>query len=125
VSDIANVFDGLPFLEDVELGRLNGHPLRARRLDGPSQAPGWEMHPDTDELFHVVDGHMEIVIMTADGPERVDLPAGSVFVIPRGHWHQPATHGPTSLVFLTPGATEWTDEEVAPPPSTESANGCP
>ncbi len=74
------------------------------------------MHPDTDEPFQVIDGHMEVVVMTHDGAERIDLPRGSLFVIPRGHWHQSATLEPTSLIFLTQGSTEWTDEEEGPPP---------
>ena len=102
----------------VELVRLNGYPIFARRLDGPKLAPGWEMHPDTDELLQVVEAeHMEVIVMMVDGPERVDLPAGSLFVIPRGHWHQPATLEPTSLVSMTSGATEWTDHEESPPPN--------
>jgi mannose-6-phosphate isomerase-like protein (cupin superfamily) len=116
-AELASTFAGLAFRQDAELGNLNGHPIVARRIDGPRRAPGWEMHPDTDELFHVVEGHMEVLVMTADGPEAVDLPAGSVFVIPRAHWHQPATLEPTSLVFMTPGETEWTDAEHAPPPA--------
>jgi mannose-6-phosphate isomerase-like protein (cupin superfamily) len=113
-----STFDGLPFRQDIELGHLNGHPIVARRLDGPKRAPGWEMHPDTDELFQVMEGHMEVVVMTNDGADRIDLPRGSLFVIPRGHWHQTATLEPTSLVFLTPGTTEWTDDEEGPPPAT-------
>ena len=108
---------GLPFRQDVELGTLNGHPIFGRRLDGPKRAPGWEMHPDTDELFHVLDGHMEVVLMTADGHRTVDLPAGAMYVIPRGHWHQPATHMPSTLLFMTPGTTEWLDGTDATPPA--------
>jgi hypothetical protein len=64
---INSTFEGLAFRQDVELGLINGHPLLARRLDGPKRAPGWEMHPDTDELFYVVSGHMEVTLMTAEG----------------------------------------------------------
>ena len=76
------------------------------------------MDPDTDELFHVLGGHMNVVVMTAARPEQADLAAGSIFVIPRGHWHQLATREPTSLVLMAPGRTERTGDEEAPPPST-------
>jgi len=99
------------------VAELNGHRIVARRLDGPKRAPGWEMNPDTDELFHVIDGHVEVIVMTAHGPECIDLPAGAVFVIPRGHWHQPAALEPWSLVFMTPGDTEWTEQQEPPPPA--------
>jgi mannose-6-phosphate isomerase-like protein (cupin superfamily) len=115
-AQLALTFDGLPFRQDVVVGELNGHPIVARRLDGPKRASGKEMHPDTDELFHVIEGHMEVVVINDDGPRHVDLPAGSIFVIPRGHWHQPATLEPASLLFMTPGDTEWTDQLDAPPP---------
>lgn len=114
---IPTTFDELPFRSDVTVTQLNGHSLIARRLDGPKRAPGWEMHPDSDELFHVVSGHMEVTVMTVVGPETVDLPAGTVYTIPRGHWHQPATLEPTSLLFMTPGESEWTDDKDPPPPS--------
>ena len=71
---LESTFDGMQFRQDVELGQFNGHPLVALRLDGPKRAPGWEMHPDPDELFYVVDGHMKVTLMTADRPEVVDLP---------------------------------------------------
>ena len=116
--NLSTTFDDLPFRTDVMVSQLNGHPLIARRLDGPKRAPGWEMHPDTDELFYVVSGHMEVTVMRANGPETVDLPAGSVYTIPKGHWHQPATFEPSSLLFMTPGKSEWSDEQEAPLPST-------
>jgi mannose-6-phosphate isomerase-like protein (cupin superfamily) len=75
------------------------------------------MHPDTDELSYVIDGHMEVIVMTTAGPECIDLQARTIFVIPRGHWHQPATLEPSSLVFMRPGETEWTDRQEPPPPA--------
>lgn len=42
------------------------------------------MHPDTDELCYVVSGHMEVSVMTDNGEESVDLPAGTVYAIPKG-----------------------------------------
>ena len=51
------------------------------------QAP-WERHPDGDELLHVLEGAVDLTVLTDDGPTELRLDAGSVFVCPKGLWHR-------------------------------------
>jgi quercetin dioxygenase-like cupin family protein len=61
----------------------------------------WERHPDGDELLHVLEGDVHVVVLKARGQTRVKLTAGSMFVVPRGLWHR---HEATRMV-LECGAT--------------------
>jgi len=65
----------------------------------------WERHPDGDELLHVLDGAVDLTILGDEGPVHATLPAGSIFVCPRGLWHRPLPRPAATLLFATPGAT--------------------
>ena len=53
---------------------------------GPSP---WEMHPDVDELLHVIEGEIDVEVLPTDrgGGEQVTVKAGEFLVVPRGCWH--------------------------------------
>jgi len=70
----------------------------------------WERHPDGDELLHILDGEVEVTLLTDNGSVHVTVGAGSIFVVPRGVWHRqtpqpvatvlaalPTDHGPVSF----------------------------
>ena len=70
----------------------------------------WERHMDSDEFLHVLDGEVEVTILTDADSVRVTVSAGSIFVVPRGLWHRqeprpvatvlsliPTDHGPVSF----------------------------
>jgi quercetin dioxygenase-like cupin family protein len=61
----------------------------------------WERHPDGDELLHVLDGTIDVTVLTDDGPAEVTLDAGSVFVCPKGLWHRQRPHASATLLFRT------------------------
>jgi uncharacterized cupin superfamily protein len=44
--------------------------------------PPWERHPKADELLHVLDGEVDVAVLTDDGPVHVTVRAGSIFVVP-------------------------------------------
>ena len=71
---------------------------------GPSP---WEMHPDCDELLHVVEGEIEVEVLPSDGGEGVfaTVQAGSYLVVPRGCWHRQHLNEKTTEFYLTPGRT--------------------
>jgi hypothetical protein len=50
----------------LDPARFNGRAVGACRVTGVS--PVWEMHPDTDELFYVVDGEFEITLLLSVDP---------------------------------------------------------
>jgi len=68
-----------------------------------SDAPHWELHPDGDELLYIVDGEVEMTTLTEDGAVTSIVPAGSVFVCPKGLWHFPRARPHVSMLFVTPG----------------------
>jgi quercetin dioxygenase-like cupin family protein len=66
----------------------------------------WERHPDADELLHVLEGAMEITLLTPDGETRSSVPAGCVFVVPRGLWHRQLARPSVTLLAATPDHSE-------------------
>ena len=58
-------------------------------------------HPDTDELFLVIEG--ELTIRLDDG--EVILGPGQLCVVPRGTPHQPFSEHGASALLLEPSAT--------------------
>ena len=100
----------------LDLVEFNGRSFGACDITGVS--PVWEMHPDTDEFFLILDGEFEITLLLADGPESFKAPAGSTFVVPRGIWHKPGAPNGARFVYHTPGQSLHSDAED---PRTESA----
>jgi quercetin dioxygenase-like cupin family protein len=60
----------------------------------------WERHPD-DELLHVLEGEVEVTILTLEAVEKVILKAGSIFVVPRHLWHKQFASEGVKLLFIT------------------------
>lgn len=61
----------------------------------------WHTHPDTDELFLVVDG--TIIIQLRD--QNVVLGPGDVYVVPRGVEHCPKADTEASVLLFEPKGT--------------------
>jgi mannose-6-phosphate isomerase-like protein (cupin superfamily) len=68
----------------------------------------WERHGRGDELVHVLDGAAELTIMTADGPQTIQLRAGMLVVVPQGHWHRFRVPERVTVLTATPQPTEHT-----------------
>jgi mannose-6-phosphate isomerase-like protein (cupin superfamily) len=83
--------------------RVNDHELRLTKVRG---AYVWHHHDDTDEMFLVVEGHLTIEVRDTDGAETaVELPAGSLFTVPRGTEHRPVSAHGASLLLLERSGT--------------------
>lgn len=70
----------------------------------------WERHPDGDELLQVLEGGVEVEVLTDDGSVRRTVAKGEVFVVPRGLWHRQLARITTTLLFATPiegGENSW------------------
>jgi quercetin dioxygenase-like cupin family protein len=65
----------------------------------------WERHPAGDELLHVLDGEVEVTVLTDDGRVDVNVPSGSIFVCPRGLWHRQLPRPSVTILFGTPSET--------------------
>ena len=76
--------------------------------------PGpWEMHPNAEELLHVLEGCVEIEILPSDTTQpsdRVRLEAGSFLVVPKGLWHRHHMLERTREMYLSPADTEHSHE---------------
>lgn len=58
----------------------------------------WHDHPDTDEVFIVIEGELEIEFR--DG--SVQLNPGEMFVIPKGVEHKPYAKGLVQVMLVEP-----------------------
>jgi quercetin dioxygenase-like cupin family protein len=85
------------------LGAFNSGGVYVGRFAG--QSP-WERHPDADELLHVLEGAVEITVLTEAGPVQTRVGAGSVFIVPRGLWHRQLAQPSVTLLAATPEPSE-------------------
>ncbi len=71
----------------------------------PGGRSPWEMHPDCDELLHVIEGRIEIEVLPQEKGESTIsiLTAGSFVVVPQGCWHRQRILERTKEYYLTPG----------------------
>ena len=81
-----------------------------------SSSAHWERHPAGDELLHVLEGDMEVTTLTDSGPVQSTVRAGSIFICPRGLWHQLRPLSPVSLFYATPGEGIEHSPADQPPP---------
>ena len=80
------------------IAEMNDYQFKVARLEGDFV---WHHHPDTDETFIVLDGHLRIDFR--DG--AVELKAGEMFVVPRGVEHKPFALVETKLLLVEPRGT--------------------
>ncbi len=66
-------------------------------------SPVWEMHPDTDEFFYILEGQFEMELLDGETSSKHVADAGSMFVVPKGIWHKPGAPGGCKFIHLTPG----------------------
>ncbi len=80
------------------IATVNDYDVRVFKAQGEFTR---HSHPETDELFLVMDG--ELTIRLDDGD--VTLGPGEVFVVPAGVPHQPFSATGASALLLEPSAT--------------------
>jgi mannose-6-phosphate isomerase-like protein (cupin superfamily) len=77
----------------------NGNDIMVVRVEG---AFDWHSHPDTDDLFLVLDGTLDIELRD----RTVTLGPGELFVVPAGVEHRPvARHGEVQMLLIEPAGT--------------------
>ena len=63
----------------------------------------WHRHPETDELFLVVEGRLTIQLRDdLLGEHSVTLGPGQLYVVPRGVEHCPIAEGDVSALLIEP-----------------------
>jgi mannose-6-phosphate isomerase-like protein (cupin superfamily) len=78
------------------VARYNDHEVRLVKVDGEFI---WHSHDDTDELFLILEGKLDM-----DFRDRtVTLNPGELIVVPKGTEHRPAArHGEVKLLLIDP-----------------------
>jgi mannose-6-phosphate isomerase-like protein (cupin superfamily) len=78
------------------VARYNENEVRLVRVQGEFI---WHQHDDTDELFLVLDGTLEMELRD----RTVTLEPGELFVVPKGTEHRPcARNGEVKLLLIDP-----------------------
>lgn len=78
---------------------FNGHDVMVAKLRGDYH---WHVHPDSDDLFLVLQGRLEIDL--EDG-STVALGPGQLYVVPRGVRHRPRADGEAHILLVEPTGT--------------------
>jgi len=75
----------------------------------------WHAHPETDDLFLVLDGRLTIDL--PDG--SIELGPGELFVVPRGVQHRPRAEEAQILLIEPRGTPNTGDSGLEPAPERE------
>ena len=108
-TDVLALLQDNPEGSFLEFGQFNGHSFGTCSITGVS--PGWEMHPDTDEFFYVIEGCVEITLVEGDQSNHHVAPAGASFVVPRGIWHKPGAPEGAKFIYYTLGQSLYSESE--------------
>ena len=88
------------------VARYNDNEVRLVKVEGEFV---WHQHDDTDELFLVLDGQLEMEFR--DRTEK--LGPGEMIVVPKGVEHRPcARKGEVKLLLIDPADTPNTGDEA-------------
>jgi mannose-6-phosphate isomerase-like protein (cupin superfamily) len=91
--NIVSAFDRIPEpWQPHRIATVNDHDVKVARLQGEFV---WHAHPESDELFLVIDGRLTIRLRD----RNVELGPNDVFVVPAGVEHCPRAE-PEALVVM-------------------------
>lgn len=65
-------------------------------VGGPNQRTDFHFDP-YEEWFYQVKGNMHVNLMTDDGPRRIDIREGDMWMLPRNTYHSPQRPEPGSI----------------------------
>lgn len=77
------------------IAQLNDYQFKLAKVQGEFV---WHDHPDTDEVFIVIKGHL--VILFRDG--EVSLDEGEMYVVPKGVEHKPVAEKECHILLVEP-----------------------
>ena len=110
MRDKVNIPDKLASFSDhwapKVIADYNGNDVCLVRVEGEFV---WHSHEDTDDLFLVLDGELDIELRD----RTVTLGPGELFVVPKGAEHRPcARRGEVKLLLMEPRGTPNTGDEA-------------
>ena len=92
------------------IAQVNDYHIKIAKVQGEFV---WHRHPETDEMFLVIEGEMDIQFR--DGV--VTLHPGEMFVVPRGVEHKPVAAKECHILLVEPAGTanagDQADEKTA------------
>jgi mannose-6-phosphate isomerase-like protein (cupin superfamily) len=80
------------------VGELNGQHLKLAKLEGEFI---WHHHASEDELFLVLEGHLDIHLRGG----VAGLDPGEFVIVPRGVEHKPVASAEVHVLLLEPAST--------------------
>lgn len=86
------------------IAQMNDYHFKLVKIQGDFV---WHSHAETDEVFIVIEGSMQISLR---GGEAI-LNAGEMFVVPKGVEHKPYAASECKLMLIEPIGTVNTGEE--------------
>ena len=89
------------------IAQLNNYHLKLAKVQGEFV---WHDHPDTDEAFIVIKGHLDILFR--DG--AVSLNEGEMFVVPKGVEHKPVAGQECHILLIEPAGLVNTGSSTDP-----------
>src|SRR5918998_2005268 len=102
MTDVQNLLHALDAFDNHwqphRVTSLNDYDIKVVKVFGDFV---WHSHPETDELFLVLSGHLTIQLRDGD----VELGPHDVYVVPRGVEHCPRADVETSVVLIEPRGT--------------------
>jgi mannose-6-phosphate isomerase-like protein (cupin superfamily) len=102
INQVANFQHKLQLFSDhwspKIIGQMNDYHLKLVKIQGDFV---WHSHAETDEVFIVLDGSMEIYFR--DG--LVTLHRGEMYIVPKGVEHKPFAAAECSVLLIEPAGT--------------------
>lgn len=93
---------------------VNDHDVKVARIDG---AFIWHAHPDTDELFYLIEGKLTMEMeIQGDGPDAEvvvvapEMAVGDMLTVPRGVRHRPVAEKAVILMIEKQGTVNTGDQ---------------
>ena len=102
VTRIRETFGELSSRANESLGSFDRSSVGIGRYIAGSSP--WEKHNNGDELLLVMDGEVRIEVLEDSGdPWAEQLKAGSLFIVPKGRWHQLTATDYANILYVSPG----------------------
>jgi mannose-6-phosphate isomerase-like protein (cupin superfamily) len=93
------------------IAQMNDYHFKLAKVEGEFV---WHDHPETDEVFLVIKGKLDILFR--DG--KVTLNEGEIYVVPKGVEHKPVAEEECHILLIEPAGTINTrnvvDEKTVP-----------
>jgi mannose-6-phosphate isomerase-like protein (cupin superfamily) len=89
------------------VAEMNDYQFKLVKIQGEFV---WHSHPETDDVFLVLEGRMGILLREGGVESRVDLGPGEMFVVPKGVEHKPVAESECKVLLVEPRGTVNTGE---------------